>query len=123
MREEMRMEMGVMCINSRTRVSRRPRVRISARVSFVIEKVVASSWSYLQREHHFSALLRVHPVVTLHQDVTPKTKTAEVYGELASVRHGIEIRGVNGSQAFVDLEERSTTCRLEQRNTQNREMR
>lgn len=78
---------------------------------------------YLQGEHHFPALLRVYPMVTFHQNVSPQTKPAEVHGELASVRHGIEIGGVDRSEPFVDLEERSTTGGLEQRNTEDGEMR
>lgn len=79
--------------------------------------------SYLQGKHYFPALLRVHSVVTFHQNVSPQAQTTEIHGELASIRHGVEIRGVDGVQTFVDLEECPATRGLEQWDAKHGEMR
>lgn len=62
-------------------------------------------------------------MVTFHQNVSPQTKTPEIHGELASIRHGVEIRGVDGIQTFVDLEECPAARGLEERNAEDGEMR
>lgn len=88
-----------------------------------MEKFDGVVWSYLQGKHYFPALLRVHSMVTFHQNVSSQTKTPEIHGELASVRHGVEIRGVYGIQTFVHLEECPTTRWLEEWDAQDGEMR
>lgn len=58
-------------------------------------------------------------MVTFNQDVSSQTEAAEINRESPSIRHGVEIRVVDRGESFVDLEERSATCGLEQGNSEN----
>lgn len=79
--------------------------------------------SHLRREHRFPTQLSEHPLVTFYQNVSLQKETFEIYREFSSIRREIKVRSLDGRWFFIDLEKYSITGGLEERNTENGDIR